>query len=134
VAHRVCVCHKQTNFTKHVNAARATAATRNEAIGLFREICYAKEHEQVRAAIEKIRHLLPLMSDYLDREITEKLPLFSETFRGDAFTLGFGATSIAESAHSMIKRYCPPRVSILCQIRESYTRAYRVKALAKQPC
>jgi hypothetical protein len=72
VAHRVCVFHQQTTFTKPVNAARATAATRNQAVDLFHAICYAEEQEQMRAAIEKIRHLLSPMSDYLDREITEK--------------------------------------------------------------
>jgi hypothetical protein len=132
VAHHVCVFHKQMNFTKHVNSARATAATRSEAVDLFHEICYAKEEGQVSAAIDKIRHLLPSMSDYLDREITEKLALFSEAFRGDAFTLGFSATSVAESANSMIKRYLPPRVSTLVDIRKACTRSYVVKALGKQ--
>jgi hypothetical protein len=59
VAHRICVFHKRVNFVKRLNASRTTPVIREQTINLFDEICYSKIEGQVRAAIGKIRHLVP---------------------------------------------------------------------------
>jgi hypothetical protein len=89
VAHRIWVFHKKANVTKHVNTARTSPDVKEEAMSLFDEICYAKYEGQVTGAIEKIRNLLPGMSNDLDAEVVPILPCFTEAFRGDAMILGF---------------------------------------------
>jgi hypothetical protein len=46
-----------------------TPDIREQRTNLFDEICYSKIEGQVNAAIDKIRQLVPAMSDYLEREI-----------------------------------------------------------------
>jgi hypothetical protein len=106
-----------------------TPDIREQATNLFDEICYSKIEGQVNAAIEKIRQLVPTMSDYLEREIIPILSLFTEAFRGDALTLGYHSTSVAESANRMVKRYLPSHIENLVEIRKGYTHAYAVRAL-----
>jgi hypothetical protein len=122
VAHRLCVFHKRVNFSKQVAAARAAPSVKDVANSLFDEICYSKSEGQVLAACEKIRKLIPGMSDYVETELIALLPLFTEAFRGDALTLGFHATSLSESANRMIKRSLPSQIHSLTEIREGYTR------------
>jgi hypothetical protein len=56
--------------------------------------------------------------------------MFTEAFRGDAFTLGYHATSGADTANHMLKSYLPQYIRDLTQIREPSTHAYQIKALA----
>jgi hypothetical protein len=129
VAHHICVFHKKVNFMRRVNLTRATAVAREEAANLFDEMCAMRPQGQAIAAIDKIRDLLPGISGYLDAEVVPMLSFFSDVFRGDAFTLGYHAISIAESANHMIKRYLPPHIHDLTEIRDCYTRSHQVKAL-----
>jgi hypothetical protein len=129
VAHRVCLLHKKQNFTRRLKASPATGPTREVALHLFDELCYSKRESEVMDAYNKIRQLVPGVPGYLDAEVMNVLPQFAEAFRVDTFTLGFHSTSPAESANDMLKRSIPSKIQRLVQIRESYTRAYHVKAL-----
>jgi hypothetical protein len=124
VAHRICMFHRKVNFTKHVNTALANPDAKEEAMSLFDEICYAKYEGQVTATIEKIWNLLPDISTYLDAEVVPIFPCFTEAFRGDAMAIGYHATSMAESANRLMKRYHPPSIHNLVEIGECYTRSY----------
>jgi hypothetical protein len=129
VAHRICVFHKSRNFVKHVNASRVSAVVREQAIKLFDEICYSTSQSEVIAAIEKMCNLIPAMSRYLNSEIQPVLTMVTEAYRGESLTLGYHATSVAESRNQMLKNYLPLQIHNLIQIREAYTHAYQVKAL-----
>jgi hypothetical protein len=120
---------EKVHFMRRVNPEGATAVAREEAGTLFDEMCYSKREGQAIEAINKIRDLLPGISGYLDAEIVPLVSFFTEAFRDDAFTLGYHPTSMAENANHMMKRYLPPHIHSLTEIRDSYTRSHRVKAL-----
>jgi hypothetical protein len=103
VAHRTCVFHKSRNFVRHVNASGATAVVPEQATKLLDEICYSTSQSDVIAAIEKFRNLIPGMSRYLDSEIQTVLTMVTEAYCGESLTLGYHATSVAESANQMLK-------------------------------
>jgi hypothetical protein len=69
------------------------------------------------------------MSEYLDREMISILSLSTEAFGGDALTLGYHSTSVAESATRTVKRYLPSHRANLMEIRKGYTHAYAARAL-----
>jgi hypothetical protein len=92
-------------------------------------MCYSKQESQARAAIEKIRALLPGLSIYLGREMTQVLSFFTEAFGNDILTLSYHATSPSESANHTVKQYLPSRIDDLAKIRECDTLAYQIKAL-----
>jgi hypothetical protein len=98
--------------------SRTAPEFREQTINLFDEIDYSKIDGQVRATIDKIRHLVPVMSEYLDREMIPILFLFTEAFPGDALTLGYQSTSAAESANRMVKGHLPSHIANLMEIRK----------------
>jgi hypothetical protein len=85
---------------------------------VFDEICFSKAQAQVMAAIENIWHLLPAKFADFHREPPTILALFTEAFPGNALTLGFHATSVAESANGVLKRYLASPFHDLTQIRK----------------
>jgi hypothetical protein len=129
VAHRICLFHKRRNFVKHVNQARVPAETQDEALRLFDALCKYSSTAEVETAIEKIRLLIPSMSDYLDTEIFERIGLFTEAFRHGARTLGYVATALSESANHMIRNSLRAGVLTLQEIRAGISQAYALKAL-----
>jgi hypothetical protein len=109
---------------RRVNPARARAVAREEAGNLFDDMCYSKRQGQAIATIDKMRDLRRGTSGYLDAEIGPMLSFFTEVFRGNEFTLGYDATSVAESANHMTKRYLPSHIPNLTEIRACYPRCH----------
>jgi hypothetical protein len=129
VAHRICRWHKRKNFQKQVVQARVPPETRDEALRLFDAICSYPAAAEVEEAVAKIRLLVPSISEYLDAEIVERLPLFTEAFRNGVLTLGYEATTLSESANHLIRRVLRPAILTLQDIRAGVTQAYSIKAL-----
>jgi hypothetical protein len=64
------------------------------------------------------------LQNYLDTNVRPVIPLFSDCCKGDALTLGYLATSVAESANAMIRRHLPSTAMRLADLRLVVSRAY----------
>jgi hypothetical protein len=132
VAHRVCYWHKRQNFQKQLDRARVAPEVRDEALILFDRVCRCPAEAEIEDTIVKIRLLVPSISEYLEREVCSRFPLFTEAFRGGALTLGYRATGLSESANSFVRRILPAKILTLLDIRNGITKAYQIKNLGTE--
>jgi hypothetical protein len=129
VAHRISIWHKRRNVLRHVSAL-CQPSVRDRIMTLFDQCCYSHSQTEVINAIDLMTTLAPNFIPYIDREIRPQLALFTEAYRGNAFTLGYHSTSPAESVNKLLKKWLPPRVQSLVDIRVQFTKAFAVKTAA----
>jgi hypothetical protein len=127
LSHRLCIWHKRRNFERNLKKIVHTKKALASAMQLFHVISTSPNEIHVHQAICKLSALFPEFIPYIETEITPLLPLFTEAFREDAFTLDYSTTSPSESANHMIKSFLPIKINNLQQIREGISKCFLIK-------
>jgi hypothetical protein len=91
------------------------------------DVCFGKDEEDVRRLIFEMGELAPELIGYLTDHITPHLERFAACFRGSAFTLGYLATSPAESVNHMIREKLTARKIGLSAMRQIITNVFERK-------
>jgi hypothetical protein len=124
IRHYLCIFHKYGNIRRHINQLSCPKDTKLLLIRLAQTICYAKSSVEVEHALDQMIETAPDLQHYLDTNVRPLIPLFADCFKGDKLTLGYRATSVAESANAMIRHHLPGTALRLADLRRVISRAY----------
>jgi hypothetical protein len=131
IAHRICAWHKHTNIDKHIQATHCPKERRDAWKKMLDVIFYEENEADVRLTLDKLATEAPELVPYLNRSIVPLLEQFATCFRGATFTLGYLATSPAESANRMIKDRMGSKKLDLTGVRKAITTAFAIKRHAE---
>jgi hypothetical protein len=124
IRHYICIFHKYANIRRHINQLTCPKETKLLLIRLTQAICYGKSSAEVEHALNQMIEVAPDLQHYVDTNVRPLIPLFSDCCKGDGLTLGYRATSVAESANAMIRRHLPGTALTLAELRRAITTAY----------
>jgi hypothetical protein len=124
IRHYICIFHKYANIRRHINQLSCPKDTKLLLIRLAQKICYGQSEAEVDQALNQMIEIAPDLQNYVDTNVRSLIPLFADCCKGDALTLGYRGTSVAESANAMIRRHLPGTVLRLADLRRAVTSAY----------
>jgi hypothetical protein len=107
LTHYLCRFHKYRNIKKCINTLLASRAGQLELLKRAGNVCFANNKHDALDAIDEMVEIQPDLQHHLATNGMPSLPLFADSFRGEAHTLGYRATSPAESANAMSRKRLP---------------------------
>jgi hypothetical protein len=125
--HYLCVFHKFKNICKHINHLTSPQPTKLSLLNFTQSLCFSKTITKADDALEKMHGTAPEPVHYVDANIRTLLSQFADCCKGEWLILGYRATSLAESANAMIRRYTPNRLLSLTEMRRPISTAHRFK-------
>jgi hypothetical protein len=127
IVHRTCVFHKRRNFIKQINARGYMPQLRRELIGMVQIICCGEDADEVEETLDRMEEMAPDLATYLNNNVRPALGRFAACTRSSAFTLGYLATSPAESANAMMHGKIPRRRMELAELSQAISCAFAMK-------